>query len=392
MTQKKRDFILSLAIILGSFLLLVIFNMISAMIDVNTWNIFSTLKRYDSILYDVFVKEGYISPNESLIWDNGTSNYAFFPFYLVCVKILYLLFGTKLSPTCVGSIFSTILMIFFIYNLVQYLRWKDVKVNWFIITCLFVFNFTYIFYFSFYTEAMSLFLLILFIRFCDRDKFVKSSIVGVFLTATRVNNIFFILYLLYSIMRYNWRRIEEKNKFKRFCYSFFMIFKQLDQLTSLLLFPLGMALYMIYLNVFMHLPVLAFADIQVGWKKETNFFIITWWNALIHDRSHLITCLFVVWLFIFTIILLHKKKYIQPLIIMGLVLYTLSSSINSIERYVFGMLLYSLELYFIIMDTNVKEKHKHFSYWFSLVSLFVFVIGGIACAMLAIIFDKTLFY
>lgn len=370
MTQKKKDLLYSILIVGGGLLFLILTWLIAYLCKLQSSSFFGSLFRYDAIYYDVIVKEGYIYPGNTNLFEslngvyhkgswNGISNYPFFALYPFMIKVIYLALGKTVSPNVIGCTFSVFCLIGFVYLLIQYLRKKNKKIHWPVIIILFVFNQAMIYFYSFYTESFFMLLAMLVIYFSDDEQFVLAGLCGAILTSTRINGLFFLLYLFVRIYQHNGKERKEAGLTVKWWEPILDIIKQPKQLFSLAIFPLGLAVFMLYLHFVVKLPVLAFRDIQVAFSREFSLISVRLVKTFSHGGMRVFQAIYTVLCYCFMVFLVWKKRYLAVTLTSLFSLITLFTSFASYDRYVIGMLLLSLEFYYLFLSiASIQQKKK----------------------------------
>lgn len=205
-TEKQKDKFMAIIIALIGLIAILIFCAIVNAINHDFSDLYAPIRRFDVYYYEKIVESGY---NHSGVYSqmspdvygmmNGMSVWAFFPLMPLCVKMLSILTFGLIDNYVLAIMLSTFCMGVMLYFLVRFLRLINVKINYFLIAVLFVFNTYFLFYFNFYTEAMFMMLIAIFLYLCEEKKFLESGIVLALMTATRVTGVFFIFYLFYKI-------------------------------------------------------------------------------------------------------------------------------------------------------------------------------------------------
>lgn len=336
-------------------------------------DLYAPIRRFDVFYYEKIAESGYnhsgiysqASPEVYGMW-NGMSVWAFFPLMPFCVKLLSILTFNLIDSYVLAIMLSTACMGVMLYYLIRFLRLKQVKINYFLIAVLFVFNTYFLFYFNFYTEAMFMMLIAIFLNLCEEKRFLASGIVLAFMTATRVTGVFFIFYLFYKIYQQLEIVGSPKNKFVIFCKKVFCILKNPYYLASLIVSFLGLAAFIIILKCCFNLSPLAFVDAQVGWGKTNTFFaynIFVGFTTLFSYYNSFFASVFVVLSIGFCFYLIFKQKqYFVPIFMLCYIVFLTSSSVVSADRYIFDMLLLTIEFYKLLVEcfapANIQNKRK----------------------------------
>lgn len=405
--EKQTDKMMSTLIAIIGLIAVLIFCFVVNAINHDFSDLYEPIRRFDVFYYDKIVEKGYnisgtyvnCSPEVVGMW-NGLSVWAFFPFVPLCVKLLNILTFGLIDNYVLAIMLSTTCMGVMLYFLVRFLRLKKVEINYFLIAVLFVFNSFFLFYFNFYTEAMFMMLIAIFLYLCEQKKFLASGIVLAFLTATRVTGAFFVIYLFCKI--YNQIQIPEAksvrggvNHFKTFFKKIGVILKTPYYFASLAVSLLGLAIFIIVLRCGFGLSPLAFLDAQVGWGKKNRLFIF---NIFDNFTSTYFVSIFVILSILFCVYLMIRyKKYFVSLFMLFYIVFITTSSIASADRYILDMLLLTIELYIIMAkyfnkkQTDIPTKQKVFGKIFS-ISIIVLTLAITVFASYSITMTKSLFY
>lgn len=369
--EKQTDKMMSTLIAIIGLIAVLIFCFVANAINQDFADLYAPIRRFDVFYYEKIAEAGYnfsgtnieVSPYVYRMW-NGMSVWAFFPLVPFCVKLLNILTFGLIDSFVLAVMLSTVCMGVMIYFLIRFLRLKKVEINYFLLTVLFVFNTYFLLYFNFYTEAMFMMLIAIFLYLCEEKKFLSSGIVLAFLTATRVTGVFFIFYLFYKIyQQIDLKATESKNKFTIFCKKVFNILKNPYYFASLIVSFLGLAAFIIVLKCCFNLSPLAFVDAQVGWGKTNTFFaynIFVGFTTLFNYYNSFFASTFVVLNIIFCFYLIFKQKqYFVPIFMLCYIVFITSSSVVSADRYIWDMLLLSIEFYKLIVECfNPKTQTK----------------------------------
>lgn len=388
--EKQTDKMMSTLIAIIGLIAVLIFCFVCNSINRDFSDLYAPIRRFDVFYYEKIAEAGYNisgtyfegSPDVYGMW-NGMSVWAFFPLVPLCVKLLNILTFGLIDNFILAVMLSTVCMGVMIYFLIRFLRLKKVEINYFLIAVLFVFNTYFLLYFNFYTEAMFMMLIAIFLYLCEEKKFLSSGIVLAFLTATRVTGVFFIFYLFYKIyQQIDLKNMAPKNKFAIFFKKVFNILKNPYYFASLIVSFLGLAAFIIILKCCFNLSPLAFVDAQVGWGKTNTFFaynIFVGFTTLFNYYNSFFASTFVVLNIIFCFYLIFKQKqYFVPIFMLCYIVFITSSSVISADRYIWDMLLLSIEFYKLIVEcfnpkTQTKQKKAFGILSISLVLLFCVV-------------------
>lgn len=225
-------------------------------VEGRSFNLIESLGVYDAQWYLKIADSNYPkNPNfldQTNLFEMQSLTYAFFPLYPLIIAILTQIFqSVEISAFIITNILL-ILNFISLYYVIS--KWKDKIVA--LKTCFLLFFFPLsIFFRSYYTEGLYLFLFIWFSYFLLKNHFIKTALFLGLMNITRGNGIllnFLFLFFLYQ-------------DFKQKGFSF----KKLISIFLLLFFPLLCWFTLNYLQTgnFLH-----FANVQSNWFYSTNIF------------------------------------------------------------------------------------------------------------------------
>ncbi len=339
-------------------------------------------KVYDAYYYEWIAKYGY---NESGIWTcsspnvdrmfNGKSVWAFFPLVPLIVKILHTLTFGVFSYMAIATFFSTVCMGFALYFIIQFLRKRNIKINYLLVSIIFLANTFFAYYFTFYTEAFFMCILALFLNFCEEKRWILSGVCLALLTATRVTGVVFIVYMFCKM--FTALKVVKQNGKCDFWATIFNFFKNPTCILAICISPLGIVLFMLALKYVWGLSPIAFLDAQAGWgdgKVNKCIFVRLWqgFTGGLGSNKFFNACFVVLSIWLCVYLIVKKKRYLTPILMGVFIVYTGQSSLASLSRYVLAMLLLSIEFYELAYDT-LSEKSKK-SRWFGLKKTIVVII------------------
>lgn len=352
--ENKRDLLNSLILVLAGFVFIFIANSVVCIFDKeNTFNIFNKIFTYDAYWYESIINNGYTSEIlEVTKGKNGMSNWAFFPLLPYTTKFLSIITFDLISIPVLGFIFSTTCYIMFIYNLIKYLKEKNVKLNYLLLFAIFVLNSIIMFFYTLYTESLTMLLIILFLRLCDKKKYITSGIICSLLTFTKVQGCFWCIYLFIKIFQDCYKK--ENSLLKSFFAAIINIIKKPSLLFAIVVSPMGLFLFMIILY-YSGLSPLAFIHVQTAWGKETGFFLFIIIKEMFKYKLNAYLAMFFI---IISIYLIKKKKYLNASMLLMYIIIACSSSVASVSRYLFGSVILPLEIYYILENdiNSIKEN------------------------------------
>ncbi len=166
---------------------------------------------------------------------------AFFPFYPILVRLIsYLTFGNFLVAALILSNLAFLAGLLLFYKLVKK-NYDEKTAFW---SCLFLLVFPTSFYFgAVYTEGLFFLLIISSFYFFEKKKIILASTIGSLASTTRLIGIFLVPALIKG--------------------------KSFKSLTPLLIIPLGLVIYMIYLKIEFNNPFY-FLTAQTIWGQERS--------------------------------------------------------------------------------------------------------------------------
>lgn len=394
--EKIKDFCHAFSIVLFGFFILFIADFIIGIFSKdNNINIIEKFFTLDAYWYESIVKDGYMKfsdgdPNNKsfvLYSNNGMANWAFFPLLPLVIKIIMTMTFNMISIENVAFMFSSVCFVFVIYNLIRYLKEKNIDIKYNLIFLIFLFNPAMMFFYTLYTESLTMLLIILLIRACDKKKYLAGGLLCSLLSFIKVQGSFWCIYLFIKVFKENY--IKGKNAF----FSIFLTLKKIVKnpicFLSICLSPLGLFSFLLILKSF-DLHVLSFYHIQSAWGKENGFFLYTIFKGLfVYTNIEAAFCVFYI---IFVIYLFVKKKYLSFTMLSIYLLSSTTSSVASVTRYMIGSVIFPLELYFYLLKninlgkTKIVQNFKNISisimfYFYKLVFvpiiIAIFLLGGI---------------
>lgn len=339
-----------LSIILSRLLMYVVFN-IGVALGNKEGNFFQVLNIWDAAWYNELIAKGYdLTPKGNIKGD--AANWAFFPLYPLIVRLIYNI--CKKDIATLGSIISTIffmcaLIVGYLY-IVETRKNKKVGIIYILIMCFGVYSF----YFSMlYTEALYIFLLTLALYFLHKDKYILLGITGALLSATRNMGVMIVFAVL---VHYTMKYINNKNK--SIAGYFIDAFKNSKLIFGTILIPSGLFLYMTYLEKLTGDP-LAFAHIQVAWERTNSNPIIRMikeilYSLLNRNKAGLYLSIWAAAGFLLAIYLIIEKRYEEAILAFIFLLIPLSSSVQSIPRYIIGSFVFMISFLDILEKLNNK--------------------------------------
>jgi hypothetical protein len=220
---------------------------------------------WDCTWYGDIALRGYQAYPETLNFGGpgGIANWAFFPLYPMLVGAIHRLL--PLDPALLGAILSPLLT-----ALAVTASWPlmhgDRRAYALFAAWLLAGPFS--FYFAtLYSESLFLLLTVLAFVALARRRFVAAGVAGALLSATRTVGVLFVFAIAIEAARELWRG------------RWAQVARRPDLLLALLLSPLGLFAFMVWLHVTTG-DALAFVHIQRGWDRDTMNPVLALWQAL----------------------------------------------------------------------------------------------------------------
>lgn len=218
---------------------------------------------WDANWYRLIVERGYEASA------TGTASWAFFPLYPLTVRALVSITG--LSIDAAGFLISNVCCIIgsvYGWKYCAASRRDEREADFY--TLLMIWGVCGFYETLMYTEAMYLMWLSMCFYYLNRKSYLKMGICGALCSGTRNTGVFFVICILFAVIR-DWR--EEHPEQKAAGRSIAVFFRDELQNARLvlgtMLVPLGMFLYMGYLDRLLGDP-LAFVHIQKAFMQDTK--------------------------------------------------------------------------------------------------------------------------
>lgn len=318
------------------------------------------LCRWDCAWYVRIAEEGYDPyPVPGLI---SAGNWAFFPLYPLLVSTVRLVTG---FPTMVAATGLSIALSVAAARIAWPLLGRDLKA--YTLFSAFLLSGPFSIYFTtFYTEVLFLFLTVCVFRALSRRQFLLAGALAGLLSATRIVGVFIALALLFEI----WRAHRESGgTWRNFLPA---IFLRADWLLALALAPAGLFAYMAYLHLHVG-DALAFSHVQRAWGRPVGNPVQFVWNALtswprdswlpsVSQQLALATLTG----YALTAILALRRRYDMALYCVVALTLPLFAGMASMLRFVAGLAPLPLML------TELLARNR----WLFLMSLVLFVASG----------------
>lgn len=400
MTKEKfKDLLYSFLFVTTGFLIIVLINSLSCLFaDGFNFNIFKRIFTLDAFWYKSIIDNGYMryalgDPKNIVAVPGGVdgmANWAFFPLLPFVIKLFQTITFKLISIEILSFIFSFMCYVFMIYNIIQYLKDKNININYILLFLIFVYSSVMMLFFSLYTETLTMLLIILLIRSCDKKKYFTGGVLCGLLSMIKVQGCFWCIYLFIKI--YQECITKGKNIFSTFFLTIKEIIKKPVYFLSLCISPLGLFIFFMTLNYF-DLSILSFMHVQSGWGKENGFFLVTIIEAIF--ISNPLEGLMALFFFVFTFYLLYKKKYLSFFMMILYIVSSTTSSVASVSRYILGSVIFPLEMYLFLSNSilQIKENSHKLKNVLIMTAFYVYkgvLVTGALISFFA--FNTTLFY
>lgn len=287
---------------------------------------FEWLMQFDAGFYNSISSSGYDAWWEGI----GKPNYAFFPLLPLIVFSLHhiLLIPTEIA----GQLFSN--MCFFgalyLFYQIMYFYFKDDFQAKFGVTLL-AFSPFNIYFSSFYTESLFLFLSLLCFHSSLKNNWLITGIAGMLLSATRPTGVLILLPIFILIIQ-NFRND-----------------KIIWQYWPIALIPFGLFAFMFYLKIHTG-HALAFAHGEHFFARD-GWCLHGFWHQFFHNLANRYNSLFLITSIYFTYILFRNKRYAEACYMFIMVVPApLSGVFDSIARYSGSLFTFYLAIAYLSKD------------------------------------------
>lgn len=329
--------------------------------DIGFWD---ALSKYDTSWYKTIIEEGYFK--QPLLGDHqDAANWAFFPLYPLLMKISHYILPINydILAFIINSIFLLLAM-FFAIKYILLTRGDIVQAYVFVILMTFgVYNF----YFSIlYTESLFIFFVITFFYCLKCKKYLWMGIIGALASATRNMGVMLVFPVIVQF-------IEDYFKTNKFSIKGFFInlFNNHKFILGIMMIPAGLFSYMLYLYLWVG-DSMAFVHIQRAWGRgDISNPLRVLLNSLTNVNS------FVFYLSIWSLwgiyclwLLFNNKRWSELIMAVLFVFIPLSTSVDSMPRYLIGCFLPLLAF------TDGLSKHPVYKTFALIVVSFIF---GLIC-------------
>lgn len=304
----------------------------------------SNFNHWDSGWYLSIARDGYSSSTDYTVYQN----YVFFPLYPLLIKIVHQISGISLEVSGVLlSNFFFLLALYYFHELMLEYNFGIVKSR--LGTLLLAFSPANIYFVSIYTESLFLVLSIMAILFAYRDQWIKASLSGFLLAASRPNGVLIILPILLILKQ----TFHLKKKW------------QISHI-SLILIPFGLFIYMFYLHKHVG-NYLAFKEAEIAWGR-TGWHLHTFWRQFKNFINHNNNIYFLILLIPPCYLLYKNKFYAELLLITVMIIPAIFSALSeSLARYICTLFPFYTGWLFLL-------DHKRIAF-FLIFGLFIFILG-----------------
>ncbi len=318
------------------------------------------LCRWDCQWYVRIAEQGYDPfPVPSMV---NAGNWAFFPLFPMLVGLLRLLTGL---PTMLVATATSIAISVGAARLAWPLLGRDLRAYAIFSAFLLCGPFS-IYFTTFYTEVLFLFLTVSVFAALHRQNFLLAGVLAALLSATRIVGVFIFLALLLEM----WRAHRAAGGTLRTALP--ELFRRADWLLALAVAPLGLFAYMAYLHWLIG-DALAFSHVQRAWGRPMGNPAVFVWNALTKfPETGLVPtvpqqlALATLTGYALTAILVLKKRYAMAVFCVVCLTLPLFAGMASMLRFVAGLAPLPLLL------SEVLARHR----WLTLAALICLPIAG----------------
>jgi len=259
---------------------------------------------------------------------NGdAANWAYFPVFPKTISIISQLLSIPSYHLFVAFVLNNIAFLFGIYVLFLYVR-KEHNEKIAMTTIILMLFSPYSLYFSIpYTESFFFLFTILVFFFAISGKWLHAALMGVLLSGTKIIGVMIVFpMLIIAIKQFGFKNlISFKHEYS---YKVFL---------SLLIAPLGLFFYMFFLDYKVG-DAFAFKHVQIAWGREVSNPLNIFYNGLIQVGTyHFYMSLATILGLVLTLYILYKNKYAEFSFLIISILIPLSTSLDSIARYIFAL-------------------------------------------------------
>lgn len=332
----KDDWIFLFAVIVSSRILLFSLALLYAAGPSSGRTMSDILTTWDIGWYLELINSGYHAfPTRHVAGD--AANWAFFPLFPLIAKTLSSVsgFGGLLSGYIVANVsFGIAIIILFKFCMLKF----DEATSRFIVIAMSLAPFT-LYYSVPYTESLYNLFLVATVYTAVSGRWLLAGIFAAALSATRNIGVMIVIPLLViALQQFGWKQLctikpgTEK------------------AVTALLLAPLGLFLYMLYLHMYVG-DAFAFIHIQLAWDRIVGNPVTVFANAFLYGGNNAKYCAFVAFLCIITgSCLCIKRYYVEGLIMLIGIIVPLSTSASSLPRY--GLTLFPFYIALGVLTKN----------------------------------------
>jgi hypothetical protein len=262
----------------------------------------------------------------------GRGNWAFFPLYPVTAGLLSK--AAQIPFPLAGYLLSNLFGLL-AAGIARPLFGTNVRAYWLFAFGLLLGPFSLLFSLS-YSESLFILLTLAGMVALRRADYPRAGFVGALLSATRVTGVLFGLAIAMQAL-------VDRLRIERSWRSFATLLADWRLLLGLVLAPLGLILYAVYLRLWMG-DGLAFMHTQIGWNRELDNPLIQLWNGAAQGfpfRMRWTEETSFVWSAVvglaLTGVLAAKKRYAEAVFCLAVILISLSAGLDATLRYVAGL-------------------------------------------------------
>lgn len=298
--------------------------------DISFWD---ALSKYDTSWYKTIIEEGYFK--QPLLGDHhDAANWAFFPLYPLLMKVSHFILPINYDILAFGV--NSLLLLFALFFAFKYiLLTRNDVIQAYIFVILMAFG-VYNFYFSIlYTESLFIFLVITFFYCLKKKKYLWMGIIGALASATRNMGVMLVFPVIVQFLE----DYFQTNKFS--IKGFFLnLVNSHKFILGTMMIPGGLFSYMLYLYLWVG-DSMAFVHIQRAWGRgDISNPLRVLLNSLTNINSFVFyLSLWSLWGIYCLWLLLNNKRWSELIMAAFFVFIPLSTSVDSMPRYLIGCFL-----------------------------------------------------
>lgn len=299
-------------------------------VDIGFWE---ALSRFDTTWYKSIIENGY--DIEPVTGDrHDTANWAFFPLFPLIIRFVHYIlpFNYDILAFIVNTIFLFLLLIIAVkYIMIT----RNDRTQIVVYTILITFGMCSFYFSILYTETLFMLLTAAFFYCMQKKKYLLMGVMGAMASATRNMGVMLVFAAAVNYIVEYITFLKQDNRFS-FRTLFGRFFGNVRLVLGVSLIPMGLFCYMGYLY-FLTGDSLAFVHIQSAWGKEASNPIRVLFNSLTNVDSFVFyLSLAAVWGIYCVWLLIWNKRWAEAAMAFLFVFIPLSTSVDSIPRYIFG--------------------------------------------------------